>query len=266
MDNFDKNSINTVYGPVLSWRVGQSLGIDLICEVSTCSFNCVYCQLGAIQVITNQRKEFVPTDKVISDFSNSAWRNADIITYSGSGEPTLACNLGEVAREISKITDIPQLVLTNGTLLNDPHVIADLHAVQRVYIKLDAAREEIFQRVNRPVPGVTLSNIVQSSQHFKKNYDGLLGIQIMFLPTNRGEVNGLIDILNQIRPDEVQLNTPTRPYPKSWHIASRGGHSEALRPYEAVPLRTISLEEAQEIETTLREKTGLKILSVYQQR
>lgn len=265
MNHVNRQNISSVYGPVRSWRVGQSLGVDLICETSTCSFNCVYCQLGAIQVVTNQRKVFVSTDDVIYDFSESDWPSADIITYSGSGEPTLARNLGEVAQEISHYTDIPQLVLTNGTLLNDPHVLADLQSVQRVYVKLDAAREEIFQRVNRPVPGVSLSNIVQWTKVLKKNYDGLLGIQIMFLPTNRSEIDGLIDILNQIRPNEVQLNTPTRPYPRSWHIASRGGHSEDLRPYESVPLRTITLEEAEEIETLLREKTGLKVLSVYQQ-
>ncbi|MEK6624776.1 MAG: radical SAM protein, partial [Bdellovibrionota bacterium] len=34
----------TVYGPVKSWRFGQSLGIDPIFHVSTCSFNCIYCQ------------------------------------------------------------------------------------------------------------------------------------------------------------------------------------------------------------------------------
>ncbi len=258
--------ISTVYGPVPSWRVGQSLGVDLICETSVCSFNCVYCQLGSIQVITNQRRLFVPTQKVVEDFLASPWQNADIITYSGSGEPTLATNLGEVACALAGIAKIPQLVLTNGTLLHHPEVIAELMHVQRIYVKLDAAREDIFRRVNRPADGVTLTAIVDGIEALKKQYAGVLGIQIMFLPTNRAEVERLADILNRIRPDEVQLNTPTRPYPKSWHIASRGGHSEALRPYEAVPLRTISLEEAQEIETILRNKTGLKVLSVYQQK
>ncbi len=256
----------SVYGPVHSWRVGQSLGIDLICETSVCSFNCVYCQLGSIQVITCQRRIFVPTEKVIDDFATSMWKSADIITYSGSGEPTLATNLGDISRHISTLTAIPQLVLTNGTLLHQPEVIADLQSVQRVYVKLDAAREEVFQRVNRPVNGTTLTGIVRSIKEFRKNYQGMMGIQVMFLPANRNEVEGLIEILNDIQPDEVQLNTPTRPYPRSWHIASRGGHQADQRPYESVPLRTITLEDAQAIEALLSRETGLKILSVYQQR
>ncbi|MGC9330206.1 MAG: radical SAM protein [Candidatus Hinthialibacter sp.] len=266
MSTSSAQSASSVYGPVPSWRVGQSLGIDLICETSVCSFNCIYCQLGTIQVLTNQRKLFIPTEKVIQDFKESDWRKSDIITYSGSGEPTLAKNLGEVARKIREITEIPQLVLTNGTQLNNPDLISDLSHIQRVYVKLDAASETVFQRVNRPAPGVTLAKIVQWTKDFKKQYSGFLGVQTMFLPVNRNEVEGLAEILQEIGPDEVQLNTPTRPYPRSWHIASRGGHSKELRPYESVPLRTITLEDAEEIERTLRKKTGLKILSVYQKK
>ncbi len=256
---------STVYGPVLSWRVGQSLGIDLILETSVCSFNCIYCQLGSIQIVSNQRKEFVKTSKVIDDFKTSLWRKSDIITYSGSGEPTLARNLGDVASQIAKITDIPQLVLTNGTLLNDPEVIADLQKVDRVFVKIDAASEEQFQRINRPVDGVTLQSIVQGAKHFKTRFNGVLGVQVMFLPLNKGDVDQLAEILIDIQPHEVQLNTPTRPYPKSWHIAARGGHNKELRPYESTPLRAISIEEARAIEDRLIELTGLNIVSVYQQ-
>lgn len=88
-------NISSVYGPVPSWRAGKSLGIDLILHTSTCSFNCIYCQLGAIQNVTNIRRLFVSTKQVIDDFFNSNWQSADIITYSGSGEPTLATNLGK---------------------------------------------------------------------------------------------------------------------------------------------------------------------------
>jgi wyosine [tRNA(Phe)-imidazoG37] synthetase (radical SAM superfamily) len=242
----------------------MSLGVDLICETSVCSFNCIYCQLGAIQKITNQRKLFIPTTTVMEDFQSSRWQESDIITYSGSGEPTLATNLGEVAREISRKTSIPQLVLTNGTILTDRAVIQDLQNIQRTYIKLDAATEDGFQRVNRPVEGITLHFIIENILQFKQEYHGFLGIQIMFLPSNFLQLENYVLILNQIRPDEVQLNTPTRPYPKYWHISSRGGHSRELRRYESVPLRTISLEDAEKAEDFLRRETGLNIVSVYQ--
>src|SRR5919205_4089394 len=107
------SEVSTVYGPVDSWRVGRSLGVDLLCVNSVCSFRCVYCQLGRINVHTGERRVYVPTEKVLADLRASAWREADIITLSGSGEPTLAANMGEVISEIKGRTHRPVLVLTN---------------------------------------------------------------------------------------------------------------------------------------------------------
>ncbi len=258
-----QENVSSVYGPVQSWRVGMSLGIDLICETSVCSFNCIYCQLGAIQEIQNERRLFVSTERVLMDFTQSRWREADIITFTGSGEPALAVNLGEVSRGIAEISSVPQLVLTNGVLLGDPGTIEDLQSIDRVYVKLDAVTEKMFQRVNRPVSGITLSSIIENILLFKQVFSGFLGIQTMFLPGNESDLSQLAELLCRIDPDEVQLNTPTRPYPKYWHVSSRGGHSEELRKYKSVPLRTVSKERALEIEDHLRRETGLRIISVY---
>ena len=84
------NSPSTVYGPVKSWRVGRSLGIDLIRDTSACSFRCVYCQLGKILEWSGERRPFVTTEEVIQDLKESAWRSADVVTFSGNGEPTLS--------------------------------------------------------------------------------------------------------------------------------------------------------------------------------
>lgn len=256
-------TVSSVYGPVYSWRVGQSLGIDLICETSVCSFNCFYCQLGRIQQVTNQRKRFLPTEKIMADFKASNWQKADIITFSGSGEPTLAMNLGEVAFRIKEITPIPQLLLTNGTLLGDKQVIGDCKNIDRVYVKLDAHREEQFQKINRPAEGISLQKIMENIHAFQKHYTGFFGVQVMLTPTYPLDLDELGDMLKSMRPHEVQLNTPKRPYPKYWHITSRGGHTEELREYESVPLRTITKDEAEIIEQELIAKTRLNIVSVY---
>jgi wyosine [tRNA(Phe)-imidazoG37] synthetase (radical SAM superfamily) len=253
--------VNTVYGPVWSWRVGLSLGIDLICATSVCSFNCTYCQLGFIQVRINERKLYVPTEKVMEDLKNSHWRESDVITFSGSGEPTLALNLGEATREIGAFTGKPTLILSNGTLLDLPGVRKELNEADRVYIKLDAATEETFVRVNRPVAGITLSAIVENTLEFRQSYPGRLGVQMMFTRVNIGEVDDFARLLNRIRPDEVQLNTPTRPYPEHWVLQTRGSHGGV--DYPAKALKTISLEQACAVEARLRELTGLNIISVY---
>lgn len=100
-----------MYGPVESWRVGRSLGVDLLCDTSVCSFRCVYCQLGALNLHTGERRVYVKTGRVLADLEASRWREADVITLSGSGEPTLAANLCEVVRSIKALTGKPTLVL-----------------------------------------------------------------------------------------------------------------------------------------------------------
>jgi wyosine [tRNA(Phe)-imidazoG37] synthetase (radical SAM superfamily) len=232
------DELSSVYGPVPSWRVGASLGVDLLCVNSICSFNCSYCQLGNIQVHTGLRRLFVPTQKVVEDFRRSAWRRADVITFSGSGEPTLAVNLGETILWTRDFSGKPTLVLTNGTLLDDVEVRSELGLADRVFVKLDAATDATFRRVNRPVPGVTLGKIVEGAAAFRREYGGFLGVQMMFLPSTHDRAEDFAPLLIQIEPDEVQLNTPTRPYPGDWYLQSRGSHEEV--DYPAKPLKPLS--------------------------
>jgi wyosine [tRNA(Phe)-imidazoG37] synthetase (radical SAM superfamily) len=113
----EEKLFKSVYGPLKSWRYGKSLGIDPIGKTSVCSFNCVYCQLGEIEIITKERRIFVPTETILNDLKSFApWNEIDIITLSGSGEPTLALNLGEILKGIKKITNHQTLVLTNVPL------------------------------------------------------------------------------------------------------------------------------------------------------
>ncbi|MBT4791090.1 MAG: radical SAM protein [Halobacteriovoraceae bacterium] len=257
---FEEKNKSTVYGPVKSWRFGMSLGIDPIFEVSTCSFNCVYCQLGQIQDITNTRKEFVSTEQVITDYKAilQAHDVIDVITFSGSGEPTLATNLGEISDEIRKISpDTPQFILTNATLLGDPTVIKDLLKLDKVTVKLDATNEELFQKINRPAMGVSFKQTWEWMVKFRSIYTGEFEVQMMLMPMNKIELGELSHRLKILRPDLVQINTPKRPYPLSWHRENRGNH-ENIFDYKVSELKTMPKDEAQNIVTQLEANTGLK--------
>jgi wyosine [tRNA(Phe)-imidazoG37] synthetase (radical SAM superfamily) len=252
---------STVYGPVKSWRVGQSLGIDLLLKNSICSFNCIYCQLGEIQVKTAERQIYVSTEQVERDLRRSDWEKADIITFSGNGEPTLALNLAEVIHLVKEYTHKPVMVLTNGTLLNNPQVQADLMEADQVAVKLDAATDEGLKRMNRPVAGITLEGIVSGAEAFAKQYQGKLSLQCMFMPVNLKEAEAMADLIKRINPVEVQLNTPKRPYPLEWHVESRGNHDKVEFPSQM--LKTLSEDQALDLETFLAERTGIPIVSIY---
>ncbi len=247
----------TVYGPVASWRFGWSLGVDLILSTSVCSFNCVYCQLGPIQERTNERREFLPTERVLADLEAHAWQRSEIVTFAGSGEPTLASNLGSAIEGVARITHLPTLVLTNGTQLHDPAARADLLVADQVEIKLDAADEQTFQRVNRPVDGVTLAGIIESATTFRNEYSGHLSLQVMMLPMERDYLAGIVEHARRIAPDSISLTTPRRPRPSDWYLPSRGSHGDV--PYPAKPMRQPTPEECVTLARRLATETKVEV-------
>lgn len=105
-----------VFGPVPSRRLGRSLGVDLV-PFKTCSYDCIYCQLGLTTHKTIERREWIPLNTVLDELKPKLMLNPDWITLSGSGEPTLYSRLDELIDGIHKITDVPIAVLTNGSLL-----------------------------------------------------------------------------------------------------------------------------------------------------
>jgi wyosine [tRNA(Phe)-imidazoG37] synthetase (radical SAM superfamily) len=233
------SSFCSVYGPVDSWRFGRSLGIDPIGLVSTCPFDCVYCQLGEIEQQTQERQVFVPTQKVLTDLHSFAPWDVDVITLSGSGEPTLALNLGEILAVTKGLTGKTVGVLTNGSLLNDPVVRDELTIADQVSVKLDAITADAFRRINRPVHGVHLPRIWNGLQRFAKHYKGHLAIQTMVL--SRWSELDLLDyiaLMRDLTPDEIHLNTPIRPRPLTHQLDARGNHSiavdHAIRPLKPV--------------------------------
>ncbi len=59
-----KLTFEYIYGPVLSWRLRSSLGIDLLSqEDKICNFNYIYCQFGSTGKHTVERKMYIPVEK-----------------------------------------------------------------------------------------------------------------------------------------------------------------------------------------------------------
>jgi len=204
-----------IYGPVPSRRLGLSLGVDIL-PYKTCSFNCIYCQLGPSRRTLGRRKSFVPVKEVVSQVRKAIKKagRVDSITFSGSGEPTLHSGLGRMIRAIKKFTDIPVTVLTNSSFLTQPAVRRDLLAADLVVPSLDAASTLIFNRINRPHPSISLGRIIDGLAAFRKAYQGKIWLEIMLVKgvnDSPAHLRALKKALARIRPDKVQLNTVVRP-------------------------------------------------------
>ncbi|HOP85322.1 MAG TPA: radical SAM protein [Syntrophorhabdaceae bacterium] len=207
------NTFKYIYGPVPSWRLGSSLGVDLLSqEGKICTFDCIYCQLGKTHIYTRERKVYIPEDlikKEINLLPNDI--NIDYITFSGRGEPTLALNLGKTIKLVKNIRKEKIAVITNSTLLYDKDVQEELSYADFVIAKLDADSENIFLKINKPIRGITFDNVILGLKDFKKSFNGKLALQIMFIRENADHAREIAKLAMEINPDEVQINTPTRP-------------------------------------------------------
>ena len=202
-----------IFGPVPSRRLGRSLGIDLV-PFKTCTYDCIYCQLGRTTNKTIQKKEWVPVDSVIEQLKDKLGSKPDYITLSGSGEPTLFSKLEELVSKIKQLTDIPVAVLTNGSLLWLPEVRKALKPADLVIPSLDAGSNQIFQYVNRPHPDTSFSKMLEGLVKFRDEYDGKYWLEVFLLAgvtTPEMEINRLKTCIKSICPDKVQVNTVTRP-------------------------------------------------------
>jgi wyosine [tRNA(Phe)-imidazoG37] synthetase (radical SAM superfamily) len=201
-----------VYGPVASWRLGRSLGIDLVnARRKVCSFDCVYCQLGKTGQFRVAPREFVSLEQLTSEIRLLRAIQADYVTFSGTGEPTLASNLGEAIILARSILGLPIAVLSNSSLMFRTDVRRQLAHADTVVAKLDVPNEEMLATVNRPAPGLHFDQIKDGIRLFRDEYRGRLALQIMFVEANKDYAREIADLSRQISPDEVQINTPLRP-------------------------------------------------------
>jgi wyosine [tRNA(Phe)-imidazoG37] synthetase (radical SAM superfamily) len=208
-----------LYGPVPSRRLGRSLGIDIV-PFKLCTLDCVYCQLGRTTKRTLQRKDYVPVEAVLAELKGrlAEGLEADFITISGSGEPTLNSRLGELIEGIKKITDIPVAILTNGTLLYRQDVRADCAKADVVLPSLDAGDEQTFQRINRPHSGLSIEKLISGLCAFRKQFTGRIWLEVFLIEgfnTDNEQIAKIKDAIDRICPDKVQLNTAVRPTAES---------------------------------------------------
>jgi len=201
-----------IYGPVPSWRLGSSLGVDpLSGSGKVCSFDCLYCQLGKTTFLTDERKTLVPVSQMAGELRLLPPLKIDYITFSGTGEPTLAENLGQMIEAAKSIRGEKTAVLTNSSLIYREDVKSDLRRADFVVAKLDAPSQRVFEAVNKPVESIKFENVIRGMKEFRNSYSGRLALQIMFIEENKAYTPEIARIVRDIDPDEVQINTPLRP-------------------------------------------------------
>jgi len=223
MEVTDLEDVMPAFGPVPSRRLGKSLGINNV-PAKTCSYSCVYCQLGKTINLTTERQAFYKPEDIFKQVKRkvdeAASRNEriDYLTLVPDGEPTLDINLGKVISILKQI-GIPIAVLTNASLIWREDVREDLLEANLVSLKVDAFREDLWRRINRPHKLLKLSAILEGITEFAKEFKGEIISETMLIDgINYGkESEKIADFLKHLeRLDKAYIAIPTRPPTERW--------------------------------------------------
>ncbi len=207
-----------VFGPLSSKRLGQSLGVDLL-PPKSCTWNCLYCQLGKTKKFATDMQEFFPREEILGEIREALALNKGIdwITFVGSGETMLYKGIGWLIAEVKKLTTTPVAVITNGSLLFMPEVREELLQADAVLPSLNAGSEALHRQIGRPAEGLTFRQHIEGLVAFRKEYKGRLWIEVMLLGGINDSDEALRDlasVLKEINPDMVHIVLPTRPAPE----------------------------------------------------
>ncbi len=203
-----------LFGPVPSRRLGVSLGVDLV-EAKTCNLNCIYCECGGNTNTYSERGSYVDLDEVKSELQNALKKiKPDYITFSGSGEPTLNSDIGEIIRWVKNNTDAKVAVITNSTLLHMDEVIEDIMEADVIMPSLDAVTQEVFVNINRPHKGLKAEDILKGLRKLSKKFKGKILLEIFIIEginDTPEELKLFAEFLKSISIETIQLNTLARP-------------------------------------------------------
>jgi wyosine [tRNA(Phe)-imidazoG37] synthetase (radical SAM superfamily) len=207
------------YGPVPSRRLGSSLGVSPI-PPKTCSYSCIYCQLGRTDHLRIQRESFFPRKDILEEIIGSAQTaRPDYVTFVGDGEPTLYSDLGWLIGEAGANLKLPTAVITNGSLLYREDVREDLKKADIVIPTLDAGNEKTFRAVNRPHRGITFDTLLRGQIEFRREYTGQIWLEIMLIKginDTEEQLDSIREAVDKVKPDRIYILTPTRPPAEPW--------------------------------------------------
>ncbi|MEM2913789.1 MAG: radical SAM protein [Candidatus Bathyarchaeia archaeon] len=218
-----QNSKTLAFGPVPSRRLGKSLGINNI-PPKTCSYSCVYCQLGKTSDMTINRQTFYEPKDVLREVkrkvNETTLKNEgiDYLTFVPDGEPTLDINIGDEISLLKQIR-IPIAVITNASLLWRDDVREDLLKADFVSLKVDAVTQDLWKRINRPHKGLRLGMILEGIKQFAKTFEGTIVIETMLIDAMKynSEFEKLANFLGDLaKLDKAYVAIPTRPPTEKW--------------------------------------------------
>lgn len=232
-----------LFGPVTSRRLGVSLGIDLV-PYKYCPLNCVYCEVQSTTHLQTKREEFFPTQDILDELDSFMRErpHLDYITFSGAGEPTLNSSIKDIITHVKEqYPEYKLALLTNGVLLNDDAVLAEILPCDLILPSLDAATQKVYEMINRPKAGLKVEDLISGLVKLRERYQGQIWLEVFIIPginDMEEELLPLREAIARIKPDVVQLNSLDRPGAEEWVEAATARDLKKVKDFMAIALST----------------------------
>ncbi len=152
------------------------------------------------------------------DAAHQSGERVDYVAFVPDGEPTLDVHLGTTIALVRQL-GVPVAVITNGSLLWLPDVRRRLAEADWVSVKVDAADEHLWRRIDRPHPSLAFERVLEGIAAFAREFAGELVTESMIVPgvNDRDEdLEAIAELVRQLEPAHAYLSTPTRPAAESW--------------------------------------------------
>ncbi len=245
------HALPIAFGPVRSRRLGWSLGINNV-PPKTCTYSCVYCQVGATDRARLEREVFFEPDAIVAAVGErlaecrATGQPVDYATFVPDGEPTLDRHLGEAIRGVAA-RGVTVAVITNGSLLWRDDVRAELMPTDWVSCKVDTVDDATYRRLNRPIGDLRLEAVLDGMRRFAAEYRGDLVTETMLvagLNDDEASIRRTAAFVSALDPLRAYVAIPTRPPAEPWVLApAEDVASRAADIFRTYDVLTLSLVE-----------------------
>lgn len=233
-DTFRIDSHKLIFHPdrVATWMSGETV-YPLYVEISpsgVCNHRCAFCALDYV----GYHEGFLDADVLEERLSEMGRLGVKSVLYAGEGEPLLHKRIAEIVRHTKVEAGIDVALTTNAVLLTPeatdemlPHMtwtkVSIAGGTSETYQKVQGARPQDFQ--------IVIDNMAYAADARRAGkHDCTLGMQLLLLPENSGEVTELARIAKEIGMDYLVV----KPY--SQHLFSLTHAYENIHYEEYMPL------------------------------
>lgn len=213
----DSDSHKLMYHPVETSKwLKNELDNPIHAEVgitNKCNHRCVFCTLDWI----NHGVNAIEKEVMFRCLKSMSEIGIKSIYYAGEGEPTIHPNFVEFL-DYGKKLGISNSVSTNGSRFDEEMARQALKNLSWMRFSVDAGTNKTYSHIHgtsekefdRVINNIKNSVIIKR----ENKYEVDIGVQLILMPENIGEVEALANIVKEIGVDNFQVK-PAHNHPKS---------------------------------------------------